>query len=516
MPHFLLLLLLACLGEAASLMRRGLKWGKCNDIFFNSSLPYSCTSHKVPLDWTEPQNGVIELQLIKVSAPQQPSKGSIQVNFGGPGLEMRDVLLSNAKRLLRSTGGIYDLVAFDPRGTGNTIPFNCSNNPLQLTELLSHLRLSNANNQSAGQNWAFGDAISSQCWHHGQGVGDLIGTAFSARDLMSVVDALEEDGKLRYWGFSYGTTLGATVSAMFPDRIDKVVLDGNQNIHEYYYGYGEIEPLTDSDTAFSNMWSKCIEAGASRCSLAATYNDSAVLERDVWNLIDELKENPLAIKSKERSFILNHGAFTTLLLNSLRTIYSWPPLATAVDLLIKKQTDSEEFSNIFSELLPSSKEDIVSGIFDLVRLLGIRGSDRFTRAKSRNELSATIAKQERLSRLGGPPAAALSLLLSQWKFDAKERYEGPWEDIKTSYPLLIVGNTLDAQTPLKCAHNTSAIFDDSVVLEVQIYGHTTLAGRSKCAESTIATYFVNGTLPAKGTVCPVDLQPYEKANRGAS
>jgi pimeloyl-ACP methyl ester carboxylesterase len=34
-------------------------------------------------------------------------------------------------------------------------------------------------------------------------------------------------------GFSYGTTLGATVIAMFPDRIDKAVIDGVQNPFEY-------------------------------------------------------------------------------------------------------------------------------------------------------------------------------------------------------------------------------------------------------------------------------------------
>jgi pimeloyl-ACP methyl ester carboxylesterase len=36
-------------------------------------------------------------------------------------------------------------------------------------------------------------------------------------------------------GVSYGTILGATVAAMFPDRIDRIVLDGVENPHEYYY-----------------------------------------------------------------------------------------------------------------------------------------------------------------------------------------------------------------------------------------------------------------------------------------
>ena len=37
-------------------------------------------------------------------------------------------------------------------------------------------------------------------------------------------------------GFSYVTILGATVAAMFPDKIDRLVLDGVENPHLYYAG----------------------------------------------------------------------------------------------------------------------------------------------------------------------------------------------------------------------------------------------------------------------------------------
>ena len=72
--------------------------------------------------------------------------------------------------------------------------------------------------------------------------------------MMQIVDALEgKDGLLKYWGWlsvdtsivapltdalgiSYGTALGATAAAMFPDRMDKVVLDGVLNMDQYYAG----------------------------------------------------------------------------------------------------------------------------------------------------------------------------------------------------------------------------------------------------------------------------------------
>ena len=102
--------------------------------------------------------------------------------------------------------------------------------------------------------WARASIIVNQCTRRQNKTGELVGTAFVARDLLSVAEALGEDGYLRYWGkycnynrdrlhlnlrlgFSYGTTLGATFVSMFPDKIDKVILDGVQNPHEYYHAF---------------------------------------------------------------------------------------------------------------------------------------------------------------------------------------------------------------------------------------------------------------------------------------
>lgn len=77
--------------------------------------------------------------------------------------------------------------------------------------------------------------MANACGERLKDTGDLVGMAFAARDMMQIVDALGEDGMLRYWGISGGTTLGATAAALFPERIDKMVLDGVMNSHEYYH-----------------------------------------------------------------------------------------------------------------------------------------------------------------------------------------------------------------------------------------------------------------------------------------
>ncbi|OMP89330.1 Translation initiation factor IF-2, partial [Diplodia seriata] len=66
-------------------------------------------------------------------------------------------------------------------------------------------------------------------------IGSLLGFSFAARDYLRIAEMLNEDGLLRYYGLSGGTVLGATIAAMFPDRIERMVLDGVWNIHEYYH-----------------------------------------------------------------------------------------------------------------------------------------------------------------------------------------------------------------------------------------------------------------------------------------
>ena len=63
-----------------------IQWSPCGDLGFNQTVPLSCGSLTVPLDYTEPDFGEnLDLQILRIPALKQPSKGSVFFNFGGPG-----------------------------------------------------------------------------------------------------------------------------------------------------------------------------------------------------------------------------------------------------------------------------------------------------------------------------------------------------------------------------------------------------------------------------------------------
>lgn len=70
-------------------------------------------------------------------------------------------------------------------------------------------------------------AFSQACEANANGTNILshLSTASHARDMLEILDQLGED-QLKFWGFSYGTILGGTFAALYPDRVGRLVSDG--------------------------------------------------------------------------------------------------------------------------------------------------------------------------------------------------------------------------------------------------------------------------------------------------
>ena len=97
-----------------------------------------CALMRVPLDYDNPGQGELKIELLRVVA-QQPQRrlGTIAFNPGGPGMDGMGLALVSAilwaqarpgsfsDTQLREMGNRYDLIGFSPRGVGASNPLIC-------------------------------------------------------------------------------------------------------------------------------------------------------------------------------------------------------------------------------------------------------------------------------------------------------------------------------------------------------------------------------------------------------
>lgn len=78
------------------------------------------------------------------------------------------------------------------------------------------------------------------------------------------------------------------------------------------------------------------------------------------------------------------------------------------------------------------------------------------------------------------------------------------ESVDTAHPLLILSTTYDPVCPLLSAKSANRAFKGSRIVEVEGYGHCSVAASSTCLAKRVREFLYNGTLPDSYTKCEVD------------
>jgi pimeloyl-ACP methyl ester carboxylesterase len=257
-------------------------------------------------------------------------------------------------------------------------------------------------------------------------------------------------------GFSYGTTLGVTVAGMFPDRMDKVVLDGVVNSHEYYHAY-DVEWISGSDVSWSGFFSGCV-AAPEACALASSNKTAKQLEDEFYNFMWDLKYNPVPFGES----LISYVTIKSLVNVAIYTPSTWPKVSQA-----------------FFDLYQGNFTTIVSVLTDLSTGFGatlgtdanvaIKCGDKTVRTRTRAEMSPVVEALYNASNLLGESYVNIAFKCAQWPTQSKEIYQGDF-NITTKNPVLFVGGTFDPLTPLVSARNMSSGFVGSGLLEHHGYG----------------------------------------------
>ncbi|CAE6456295.1 unnamed protein product [Rhizoctonia solani] len=510
-----------------------LDWKNCSIDGFPGR---ECTRFEVPLDWHNDQVGKASLAMIRYPAIKQPKLGTLFMNPGGPGGSgVGTVQGPDGDIIMQHSGGNYDLVSWDPRAVGKTIPrtacFGSAEEEVAFwngsfiisgPEVKGDFTAQSILDDFYGQVDKSDDLlwrIGEQCATYNPDMFQYVGTAATVRDMVAMHDALEGSGKpINFWGMSYGTVVGMYFVNMFPDRVGQVILDGvvdprswaNNPAHEWLEN-----ALESTEATFNGFAEACAKAGPSKCFISQQNSTAASVRQWTRDLIEAAydyrqKVGPSAlITSAAIRNLLFAGLYKPQLWSNMSlTLYALKEALddpAAANLTQAKRWLPDSVSPLDDQLKPraepSSNQTTLAYAYDYEAVTCSDAADAGD-VTTKDVFDFVVKTTHEVSPMFGPvgiPRIARPFC-HRWPVRAVERYAGPWN--KTlSNTILVIGNTADPVTPYKNAKWVADTLGCSAVLIEQAgYGHVSRRMPSNCTISAVQKYLVHNELPEQDTL----------------
>ncbi len=199
-----------------------LHWHSCSGQLAQQGVP-DCTMLSVPVNYADPGGRHISLALdmIPATAPKSQQQGIMLVNPGGPGGDGLPLAAEIAQGLSPGVAASYDIVGFDPRGVGSSVPaLSCD--PGFFSGVRPNYVPANAAAEQVLINRA--KMYATDCEQRFGWLLPYMTTQDVARD-MDAIRAAFGVSKINYYAFSYGTYIGQVYATLFPAHLRRMVLD---------------------------------------------------------------------------------------------------------------------------------------------------------------------------------------------------------------------------------------------------------------------------------------------------
>ncbi|KAI5917558.1 TAP-like protein-domain-containing protein [Camillea tinctor] len=492
--------------------------------------------------------------------PSTYSESPLIVNPGGPGGSGTVFGAIGGWGLQKTVGDHHDIIGFDPRGVGATTPkadcFASPDDPQGLDgrniAYMNRLAweatgrdvgIANSSNIALGKLNARAKAVAKLCRRVDQADGENsifrhANTPNVARDMLSIIHAWDEwrttsalkpakpmqrseaadpsdelqthpkiapqrstKGKLVYWGFSYGSLLGATFASMFPDKVGRVILDGIVDA-DHYVGPVWMDSIMDTDEIWDKFFVYCAEA-----TLACPFYRLGDQPEDIKGRFDEimtwLEQNPAVVLSQSSNtpVLVTASDVKKIIFSALYTpVGLFPLVATVLKLLVDGQ-----MSGVVSGAAPVVLcHNISLPVWpdDAMKAIGC-GDKRY---KLDEDVPGLQRKFETVASYSSFADVWISIDVNVgcngWEIETKDP-PMRWDDnpahkptpIETGFPLLFLSNHLDPVTPLHAALKMTRKFSNSSIIEQGAEGHCTLSCSSLCTVNHIRAYLNDGIVP---------------------
>ncbi|MFM1950464.1 MAG: hypothetical protein RL418_151 [Actinomycetota bacterium] len=449
-----------------------LQWSSCDGGF-------ECASLVVPLNWLEQGRDYFEMALIRPAG--SGSLPPLVINPGGPGASgvsfVRDNLESIGTANLRNS---FQIIGFDPRGVGESEPVTC--NDVDLKDQVFYGQSPYTFGSDADLEWSRGiyEEFARDCQLIGFDLG-YFNTQQTARDLDLIRQALGLE-TLDYLGYSYGTELGATYAALFPDRVGKFVLDGAAD-PTISAGQTLLNQVAGFDGAFRNYLADCLIGRD--CPFAGSI-DSGLAE--VREFLSKLESSTLPTQFDREVGV------TAAIYGIIAALYSkdsWPYLTQALtealdgdgttllmlaDFYNDRENDEGYLTNINEANFAINCADSANAV---------DGPDLGNQIREASIVWGKYFSVPDISCTGWPDGIGM----------VKLDYS-----VELSNPPLIIGTTGDPATPYEQAVSLAELLDGGKLLTLKGEGHTAY-GSSICIDSLVDAYLDGEDLGEGSLTC---------------
>jgi pimeloyl-ACP methyl ester carboxylesterase len=448
-------------------------WGKCDNAGLVARNA-ECGFLTVPLDYAKPSGDTIKLAVsrVKHKTPDVKYQGVMLVNPGGPGGS--GLLLSILGDFVPDhAGDAYDWIGFDPRGVGASRPaLACDstyagyNRPAYVPSTVA-----------LEKTWlARAKGYARACKATGGPLLAHLKTTDSVQDMESLRRALGVE-QINYYGFSYGTYLGQVYATLHPDRVRRMVLDGNVDPSRVWYNAN-----LDQDVAFDRNIKIYFGWLAKYNSIYHLGKTRKAVERLFYATQAKLADKPAG-------GVIGPDELTDVFLQAGYYVFGWMDVATAFSTYLK-DGDPAKLKALYDANNTQQKgSDNGYAIYLSVQCTDVRWPGPWAKWQTDNR---RVNREAPFETWGNAWYNAPCL-----NWGARPGVPVVVNGAKAP-PILLINETLDAATPYRGSLELRKRFPRSVLVEG--VGGTTHAGSlfgGPCVDGTIAGYLTTGALPPR-------------------
>jgi pimeloyl-ACP methyl ester carboxylesterase len=428
-----------------------------------------CASVDVPFDYENPKLGTFTLPVTRHLASKQSERiGTLLINPGGPGASALDFVAYADQIFSKSIIDRFDIVAWDPRGVGQSDPhIDCVDN------MDDYFGLDPSPDDATEKNQLVtgADAFASACMTRSGDSLPYVSTVDAASDMDVLRRALNEE-QISYMGFSYGTKLGATWATLFPETVRAAVLDAAIDPTKGY-----VDDLVLQASGFEDSLNAFFDnCDASRCSFMKV-GESA---EDAFDRI-MLSLDITPIDNDDGRIPTNQGVAQTGIADTLYSDSQWSQLENA--LSAADLGDGQPLLILFDEYFGRNSAGQVDDSLDAY--FGITCLDRDQNVTTEQVLNLADELKSVAPRLGAGWIQEM-LICSNWKIAPRG---GVTVQAKTNNRIVVVGSTGDAATPLEGTKNMVSALGHARLVISPLEQHTTY-GTDQCVTKIVDDYLL--------------------------